>query len=753
MRAARYLISAQLAAATLGCLPCVLPAQVGQPAADSSADAAQRDLLQQKRVLADRQVSQADRDKAALRLVSRSSPEADRILVDVLSDFANREGQLAVARALVTDTTPNPEFIDPLANLLGSKGAERNLLDAAAQALAAFKARDAAGNRAMGRLASFAVARNQPVAVRIAAVRAMGRLVDKRIAATLISLADDPTENPLVLDAVTEALTEMTGEPLGQNLDRWRRWWRDTRDSDEAAWSAGLLQRKAARVSEAEKRLRDLRDAVARIIREDYRKAAEADKPKLLNTFLLSESEDLRLVAVRQVWEEIALGKAVAPEVIASLRKLVGDSAAEVRREVARTLGAANVTDAVDGLLAQLAQENDPDVRAAIVLALGQVHDVRAVSILLERLNDDLAVAKAAADAMRELASTLNEPKNASLAAEVAQRLMQRLPGTEDPSALRLREGIVEALGAIGHPSSRGVLLVLLDAGREPSPRVRRAALRGLGRIGDPDTADMIIMRSLNDPDREVRAQAADALARTASFMHAEALRQRLMGGGEPENEVRDRIWSVLLVLFEKASAAELTRWPIKFQGEDEQMLSRRLAIYEILEKKLAADEPAGSERLASVRQSLGELRLKLGRADEAAASFRAALDFWTERQAPESVILPLMNDLMRSLLRAGKFADAIEFANGAIIRNRVYISDMWLQVQRELDRLRDAGSLDLAMQLVEQARKIAWTDLYASKLRQLEEDIRARQKSGGRAWVHQYNRTEHVAAVRQPSA
>ena len=93
--------------------------------------------------------------------------------------------------------------------------------EAGAQALAAFKASD----RARERLTQFAFNLSMQLPPRVAVIRAMGRLVDKRAAASLIDLLNND-DNATVRDAAADALAEMTGySRFGHDVQRWNQWW------------------------------------------------------------------------------------------------------------------------------------------------------------------------------------------------------------------------------------------------------------------------------------------------------------------------------------------------------------------------------------------------------------------------------------------------------------------------------------------------------------------------------------------------
>jgi HEAT repeat protein len=366
----RWTISAMLAAAAMAGLPKVLPALALQPV-ETREEVARKDVQQQEAILTDPGATPAQRDDAAKRLVSRTSKEADDVLFKILKNFANRDAQLAVARALASDLTPQPAFVDPLLELLGS-GA--TLTDAAAQALVVYKNND----RVRDALTAFA---NNPTYVlegRIGVIAAMGKLVDKKAAGALVEMMNVPDTNPRLRDAASDALAEMTGLPRGGDVQAWNQWWEQNRNKNEEEWSKDLLRGMAARRAELDKRLKKVLEETDRRLRENYRAAAsDADKTKLLGDFLKNDSEDMRLLGVRLISAESAQFRPVPPAVFEQLRKMVGDSASQVRLEVAVTLGNAGERGAVDALLTQLAQERDVAVKAEIVRALGPSHDLR----------------------------------------------------------------------------------------------------------------------------------------------------------------------------------------------------------------------------------------------------------------------------------------------------------------------------------------------------------------------------------------
>ena len=150
----------------------------------SPEQAIRRDLDRLTSVLTGKSSTQAQRDEAARRLASRSSPESREILFRNLRD-GGHDASLAIARAIADDPAPDARFIEPLAGLLGS---ERQLHEAAVHALARMGSNDAARNH----LTDFARDTRQQVApARVVAIRALGTVVDKSVAQTLLDLLTD----------------------------------------------------------------------------------------------------------------------------------------------------------------------------------------------------------------------------------------------------------------------------------------------------------------------------------------------------------------------------------------------------------------------------------------------------------------------------------------------------------------------------------------------------------------------------------
>ncbi len=242
-------------------------------------------------------------------------------------------------------------------------------------------------------------------------------------------------------------------------------------------------------------------------------------------------------------------GAAAVPQLI---RRLNAAPSQQQRILLIQLLAAAGSPEAVVPLLAQ-ARDDDFQVRAEALGALGQVEDPRAMQELVDALRSgDPACQEPALKSVRALCRRRGDLRRQAAAAGTAllshaDGVVRRAgytllaeglpPGEAEPLLPGLADASVEVrqavAGLVAAKAGRDAFARLLPLLADPSPKVRRAVIAGLGRellTRQPD----VLMQALQDPDLRVRAEAALFLAQSTDPETAKALLSLLEGDELP---------------------------------------------------------------------------------------------------------------------------------------------------------------------------------------------------------------------------
>ncbi len=190
-----------------------------------------------------------------------------------------------------------------------------------------------------------------------------------------------------------------------------------------------------------------------------------------------------------------ALGQINDRRAVEPLKKILqADDNPEVRDTAARALGIIGDPAALDTLVEAL-EDDEPHVRPTAARALGMLKDARAIPFLVNALSDKkFIMRKTAAEAL------------AYLGKMAVEALLDALMSV-DPSS---RPFVIESLGHIGDKRAVGPLMVAI---REKEPAIRREAARALGLLGDERAVEALVA-VLDDENGEVWMNAARALSR-----------------------------------------------------------------------------------------------------------------------------------------------------------------------------------------------------------------------------------------------
>ncbi|MDB5305657.1 MAG: repeat protein [Phycisphaerales bacterium] len=619
---------------------------------------------------------QQQREESARRLLSRQSPAARDVLLQVLKDrTSSPEGKLATARAIADAADPDPRFAADLLPLLGSKAP---LQDAVTRALARY------GDRPEVRqaLTAFAQDTKQPAAQRGAAIRALSNVVDRSVADALYALLTDARQPAPVQNAASDALADLAGQQrnghdvqqdVQRDVQRWKQWHDANAPKADVVWRADVL---AARDAHAVLSSREQSEQIAEqqaILDERLQSSDQAGKDEMVNRLLNSPVARVRAFGLAKVQEALNNATKYPVEAPARVRELIGDNDPRVRLAAGQAINQLNDPGALGAVLTQLPQETDPDVKASLAEALVRMSNPQAVPALRGLLGDpSIKVATSAAKALKNLGPKVREQSEA-LAGQVANELwtVARKRAAE-PGGAEFQARCLEAIGQLHARPMATNLLGLLNP-NEPET-VRGAALRALGDLGESQATFQISTWLDQEPSADNRVDAIDALGHTSSFEDiASKLYERLNPAKETSEKVRDRAWLVFQGLLPAAKIKDLNQWASNLKDDPAHQKMVLLALndrllHNFLDEKLSREKREDSEQnLALSRQNTGAVYMKLGDPAEAAILFSKALEYWQKKGEPNQTTEQLVTQQLNALLAAKHYTQAAQFASDEI--------------------------------------------------------------------------------------
>lgn len=571
--------------------------------------------------LADPTRSAATKTEAAGLLLSHSHPQAERILNEFLNDSSNRQGQVAVADAVARLGAARKSFIEPLLAML--TGTEPSVRSAAAVALATYK-----NNGVTEKLIAIAKDAKRDRAVRLVTISALGQVLDKKAADTLVGLLDDPDTD--IRDAAAEALGNLTNiRAFGADADQWKRWWKRNKDKDHSVWLADLADNLARENARLKAENANIRERLAKAMMDLYGTTSPAQRDAMLMSFLKDSLVDVRLVGLAMIDRRTVAGESVSVEFRSQVRDMLADADGRVRVQAALAIANMSDSDSTDALLSRLAAEEALPVREALLRALGQMREARAIPAVLGQIDSEHeSVAAAAAAALGRIVTRI--PLETDRRTGAIEALVQRygkVPGAEQQNGAALRESLLTAMGAIG---DKAFLSVLTDALKDTAASVRQAAVNGLAQLGQSGSASAI-SPLMADPDRGVRQTAIRATGALNGEKHLRGILQRTDPAAETDAGVRQQAWETALNILADSDARTLSTVIDDLSGRPDAS-DQRIKIMETLAEVLKAEE---STELCDARRKLAAALVKVGRSAEAVPHFAEAYKLLVEAQDP----------------------------------------------------------------------------------------------------------------------
>lgn len=394
-----------------------------------------------------------------------------------------------------------------------------------------------------------------------------------------------------------------------------------------------------------------------------YEQTSEAsDRVALLLDWLDSPLALQRFEAIQLIHEGLRrTGAKPVEEVLAKTQALLHDPDEKVRQELVTMLRDLGRLEDVPRLRQMVTDEPSPSVREEIYKALGKLREPASIPTCLNGLNDPSeTAAAAAADALGRLCEKENGKLQAQVLDQVAQTLLQRLgaPIRTD----RLRTDVYEAMAAIADPR---FLPPLVEAAKSETiaPAIRQAAVRGIGRIGDPTPLELVLTRLTTDANAGVREVAATAIGELAQSAEVLApLKARLDPKTEASTAVQNKAWGAYQKVYLRLPATEQIAVAATWASTDAKAVARRIDLLVTTQAALDAAEARDSDR-ATVFEQLGDAHLLAGSTDQAVSAWQSALELTTDDTEDRARLFRKMID---AWLKAGAIDSAITQASVA---------------------------------------------------------------------------------------
>jgi HEAT repeat protein len=639
----------------------------------------------------------ATRRDAAEVLLDKDTPAARAILLEVLSGPAPSEPILAVLEAIGGRESANPAFVEPLLALLRSD--DDPTRRAAAAAFAAYQGNDKVRTR-LGDLAGLPEA---PVAARVAAAGALGRLMDKSSIEALVRLTSDT--KPPVAAAAAEALADMTGlRDFGTSHVAWAEWWKKHEQDADAVFLANLLRRCREEARRHDAALDRLQARLIRHLTAVYEAADAKEKTRLALANLEDAVPQVRALGADQAAalarEVYGTGDGAArqtyTELIAAALKHVNDEDPAVRASASAAVAAWRETPATAVLLARLDVEKAPEVRAALAGALGGLKAVEAVPKLIPML--DTASEPEVLRAAGALGAIGEKGAPGAAAVEPAVRTLSRLARMAPQPAVR--EAACQALAKIAPPGAEEVLAGALE---DAVASVRFSAAQGLGNLVKAgDKAIAALAARLQDENKGVRQAAAAALARLGGADAARKMADRLKVGAEAEPAVRNALWASVKALVDRSTSPDLAQdlGDRFFAREGTEEMQHAAAMYEAALAKFQPTARSG-QAYQTLYEKLVDAYVAAGMPESAVPALRQLLAITPAENAVR--VRELNQQMARIFLAREPYAEAVPYVvaaiNGATTEERL---PLLKALQTRAETLVKSGRNEQAMELLD---------------------------------------------------
>ncbi len=636
--------------------------------------------------LADPLRSPKTKIEAASMLLARPYPQAISKLRAFLNDSANTAAQIAVAEAIASSSDGGHEqFVEPLLRML--TGEKPKVRAPAARALVTYR-----NGGVTARLIRIARSGDTDLAIRLVTIGALQNVRRRDAVDALVRLLDD--RSAAIRNAAVDSLARLTSiRAFGNDPEKWKRWWSLNRNKPRTVWLSDLVDSLSRSKTALASENVQLRDRLAEAMMDLYAATPTGARQSRLIGYLKDPLSEVRLLGASLVERNLAAGQEASKLLRGQVRSMLSDADARVRREAALLVASMRDEQALEALAERMKVEKVLAVREALLKAMGQIGDPKALGAVVHevRSKDDGVAAEAARALGRLLAGRpLGEKESAEAVEALRERYGQVPRGNDGASALR--EALLTAMGTLG-VGDKSLIGVLESALKDPVARVRLASVNALANFRGASAEKIAPLTS--DSDRGVRQAAIAALGALDGESHLQIILSRTDPAVESDAGVRKQAWSVTMKTLARSDAAVLASVAEKLARRDD-TVDQYISVLKML---VAALKNTSGTALAGAQRKLGLVLLTASRAAEAADHLAGAYRLYASSKNPSAALV--WNEWVDVLLVAddpsvvGVLADQADDAqfSGAVSR-----------MEKRLARLTEEGNFAAVTAITQKA-------------------------------------------------
>ena len=449
------------------------------------------------------------RSSAAVSLLGLNLLDAQEPLLKILKDRKeNEDVQVSVIKAF--GFTRDDRATDIMIELLESESIP--LQTAAAETLGTLKTRTS-----MRKMSEAMLYPQRSLNVKMLLAKALGNTNNRDAVEPLIKML--ATNDRGLREVAKKSLEKITKQANGNDPAWWKQWWIRNKSKTREQWLEDIVLKQEENTKQFESKFEQLKLEIAQKSIKLLELRPDKSDPKPLVEAIKSEYPEIRIFAAKELvkikdpsvigvlidatadmQEEVrieviqALGEIGDERAVKPLVYALGDESLVVREKSASALGKLGRPEAEEALISSLNSNTNLSLVCAIIEAMGQIGDTRAVEPLIAFLNHKEA--------------KIREYTAVSLGKLRDSRAVASLIAALNDEQERVRWYAADSLGKIGNPVCVDSLIKLLS---DTNARVRESAVTALGQIGNQQAIESLV-KALQDVDKRVAEQASESL-------------------------------------------------------------------------------------------------------------------------------------------------------------------------------------------------------------------------------------------------